>query len=114
MHLVSAAGYFDQDIICQAIRSNGFCMGFLRRGRFKSSKVQEFEGLRVCLYPVSCILYPCIPASCIYVSNKRYQTTMKYAELQVTTNFSFLRGASHPEEMVEQAAALGYDAIAIT
>jgi error-prone DNA polymerase len=37
-----------------------------------------------------------------------------YTELQVTTNFSFLRGASHPEEMVEQAAKYGYDAIAIT
>src|SRR5690606_9261262 len=31
-----------------------------------------------------------------------------------TTNFTFLRGASHPEEMVEQAAAYGYKAIAIT
>ena len=39
---------------------------------------------------------------------------MSYTELQVTTNFSFLRGASHPEELVEQAAALGYTAIAIT
>ncbi|HEY9008817.1 MAG TPA: PHP domain-containing protein, partial [Ohtaekwangia sp.] len=39
---------------------------------------------------------------------------MSYTELQVTTNFSFLRGASHPEEMVEQAAAYGYTAIAIT
>lgn len=39
---------------------------------------------------------------------------MHYTELNVTTNFSFLRGASHPEEMVEQAAALGYAAIAIT
>ena len=37
-----------------------------------------------------------------------------YAELQVTTNFTFLRGASHPEELVEQAAAYGYEAIAIT
>lgn len=37
-----------------------------------------------------------------------------YTELQVTTNFSFLRGASHPEELVEQAALYGYDAIAIT
>ncbi|MEN6454606.1 MAG: hypothetical protein ABFD10_10140, partial [Prolixibacteraceae bacterium] len=26
---------------------------------------------------------------------------MDYTELQVTTNFSFLRGASHPEEMIE-------------
>ncbi len=39
---------------------------------------------------------------------------MSYTELQVTTNFTFLRGASHPEELVEQAAAYGYDAIAIT
>ena len=33
-----------------------------------------------------------------------------YAELQVTSNFSFLRGASHPEEMVITAAALGHAA----
>ncbi len=39
---------------------------------------------------------------------------MNYTELQVTSNFSFLRGASHPEEMVQQSAALGYKAIAIT
>lgn len=39
---------------------------------------------------------------------------MKYTELQVTSNFSFLRGGSHPEELVEQAALLGYDTIAIT
>jgi error-prone DNA polymerase len=37
-----------------------------------------------------------------------------YAELQVTSNFSFLRGASHPDELVQQAAALGLAAIAIT
>ena len=39
---------------------------------------------------------------------------MSYTELQVTTNFTFLRGASHPEEMVKQAAVYGYTAIAIT
>ncbi len=39
---------------------------------------------------------------------------MSYTELQTTTNFSFLRGASHAEELAEQAAALGYTAIAIT
>ena len=39
---------------------------------------------------------------------------MDYAELQVTSNFSFLRGGSHPHELAEQAAALGYAAIAIT
>ncbi|MGE0260009.1 MAG: PHP domain-containing protein, partial [Alphaproteobacteria bacterium] len=37
-----------------------------------------------------------------------------YAELQVTSNFSFLRGASHPDELVVTAAALGHAAIAIT
>jgi error-prone DNA polymerase len=37
-----------------------------------------------------------------------------YAELQVTSNFSFLHGASHPEELVARAAALGHEAIAIT
>ncbi len=36
-----------------------------------------------------------------------------YAELAVTTNFSFLRGASHPREMVMQAALLGHAAIGI-
>ncbi len=39
---------------------------------------------------------------------------MSYTELQVTTNFSFLRGASHPEELVEQASMYGYSRIAIT
>ena len=38
----------------------------------------------------------------------------RYAELQVTTNFSFLRGASHGEELVAQAHALGLAAIAVT
>lgn len=37
-----------------------------------------------------------------------------YTELQITTNFTFLRGGSHPEEMVEQALKLGYTEIAIT
>ena len=39
---------------------------------------------------------------------------MQYTELQVTSNFSFLRSASHPHELVEQAATFGYDAIAVT
>ncbi|MEM1424017.1 MAG: PHP domain-containing protein, partial [Planctomycetota bacterium] len=37
-----------------------------------------------------------------------------YAELSVTSNFTFLTGASHPEELVERAAALGHRAVAIT
>ena len=38
----------------------------------------------------------------------------RYAELHCTSNFSFLQGASHPEELVARAAALGYEALAIT
>jgi len=37
-----------------------------------------------------------------------------YTELQVTTNFSFLRGASHPDELADHAAGLGYKEIGIT
>ena len=37
-----------------------------------------------------------------------------YAELHCRSNFSFLIGASHPEELVARAAQLGYAAIAIT
>jgi error-prone DNA polymerase len=37
-----------------------------------------------------------------------------YAELHCISNFSFLRGASRPEELVETAAELGYTALAIT
>ncbi len=36
-----------------------------------------------------------------------------YAELAVTTNFSFLRGASHAEELVQRASELGHAAIGI-
>ena len=38
----------------------------------------------------------------------------RYAELHCLTNFSFLCGASHPEELVARAAELGYIALAIT
>ncbi len=37
-----------------------------------------------------------------------------YAELHCVSNFSFQRGASHPQELVERAAALGYRALALT
>jgi error-prone DNA polymerase len=37
-----------------------------------------------------------------------------YAELHCLSNFSFLRGASHPEELVERAKAQGYAALALT
>jgi error-prone DNA polymerase len=37
-----------------------------------------------------------------------------YAELHCLSNFTFLRGASHPEELVAQAVTLGYSALALT
>src|SRR5258708_39426406 len=39
---------------------------------------------------------------------------VSYAELHCRTNFSFLEGASHPDELVQTAMALGYRALAIT
>jgi error-prone DNA polymerase len=40
--------------------------------------------------------------------------SLPYAELHCITNFTFLRGASHPQELVERACELGYSALAIT
>ena len=42
------------------------------------------------------------------------KAALPYAELCVTSNFTFLTGASHPEELVTRAAELGLSAIAIT
>ena len=44
----------------------------------------------------------------------RLPYVMSYAELHAKSNFSFLEGASHPEELVERAAELGYAALAVT
>jgi error-prone DNA polymerase len=41
-------------------------------------------------------------------------TLPDYAELHALSNFSFLRGASHPEELVTRGAELGYAALALT
>ena len=40
--------------------------------------------------------------------------TIPYAELHAHTNFSFLDGASHPEELIARAAQLGIPSLAIT
>ncbi len=53
-----------------------------------------------------------VPARLLFVN-----ATMElpdYAELHCVSNFSFLRGASHAEELAMQAKALGYSALAIT
>jgi error-prone DNA polymerase len=39
---------------------------------------------------------------------------MRYAELHAKSNFSFLEGASHPDELVRRAGELGYHALAVT
>jgi DNA-directed DNA polymerase III PolC len=39
---------------------------------------------------------------------------MPFADLSVTSNFTFLTGASHPEELMAQAAELGLSALAVT
>ena len=39
---------------------------------------------------------------------------MRYSELHCHTNFSFLDGASHPEDLVARALELGYEALAVT
>jgi error-prone DNA polymerase len=45
---------------------------------------------------------------------ERRASTTPYAELHCHSNFSFLDGASHPEELAEEAARLGLEALALT
>ena len=46
--------------------------------------------------------------------NRAPRSLPDYVELRCLSNFTFLRGASRPEELVERAHALGYRALAIT
>jgi error-prone DNA polymerase len=69
--------------------------------------------VRVTIYPEhirDCM--PFNPTPCKLQS--RAAALPEYAELHCLSNFTFLRGASHPHELVEQAARLGYRALAIT
>ncbi|GIW78744.1 MAG: error-prone DNA polymerase [Gemmatales bacterium] len=50
----------------------------------------------------------------VSASARRQRSSTAYAELRCRTNFSFLEGASHPDELVARAAELGYTALAIT
>ena len=43
----------------------------------------------------------------------KFVNDIRYAELQAVSNFSFLRGGSHPEELVLQAKGLGLSALAL-
>ena len=55
-----------------------------------------------------------LPAAAVASVGAPAAPAVHYAELHCISNFTFLRGASFPEELVETAAALGYRAIAIT
>ncbi|QGZ66945.1 error-prone DNA polymerase [Paraburkholderia acidisoli] len=48
------------------------------------------------------------------MSTPAYGALPDYAELQCISNFSFLRGASHADDLSARAAQLGYAAIAVT
>jgi len=48
------------------------------------------------------------------MSTPAYGALPDYAELQCASNFSFLRGASHADDIAARAAQLGYSAIAVT
>jgi error-prone DNA polymerase len=55
-----------------------------------------------------------VPARHLRVNAPGGADIPRYAELHCLSNFSFLRGASHAEELVVQAKELGYEALAIT
>ena len=55
-----------------------------------------------------------LPDTVIFIRYTGRPCCPPYAELHCLSNFSFLRGASHPEELVERAQALGYAALALT
>ncbi len=48
------------------------------------------------------------------LATPRAQGSVPYAELHCHSNFRFLDGASHPEELVEEAVRLGLEALALT
>src|SRR6185369_5067439 len=56
----------------------------------------------------------CAPNRCSIRSSFHGVGAGVYAELHCHSNFSFLDGASHPEELVEEAARLGLAALACT
>jgi error-prone DNA polymerase len=59
-----------------------------------------------------------LPSEVHYVVEELRDTVLsrpsRYVELSVRSNFSFLRGGSHPEDLVRKAKMLGYDAMALT
>src|SRR5882757_6924869 len=73
---------------------------------YRSPFTAKFRSLLVIRWP-RVILYK-------YTVSAAPTMQPSYAELHCISNFSFLRGASHPHELIERALALGYTALAIT
>ncbi|MST33759.1 PHP domain-containing protein, partial [Acidimicrobiaceae bacterium USS-CC1] len=57
---------------------------------------------------------PSTPPAALTAPRSRPVGAVPYAELHCHSNFSFLDGASHPEELVEEATRLGLEALALT
>jgi error-prone DNA polymerase len=57
---------------------------------------------------------PADPGAAAVIPQSAFRIPHSYVELSVTSNFTFLTGASHPEQYIESAAALGYPAVALT
>jgi error-prone DNA polymerase len=57
---------------------------------------------------------PYEPPPAVVDAARRPLGTVPYAELHCHSNFSFLDGASHPEELAEEAVRLGLEALALT
>ncbi len=57
---------------------------------------------------------PAPPANAGRTPRTPAEAVPAYAELEVMSNYSFLRAASHPDELVNRAVELGYRAIAVT
>ena len=55
-----------------------------------------------------------MPSSNTVTQNQHSTPPLRYAELHCVSHYSFLRGASAPEELIEQADQLGYQALALT
>ena len=97
---------------------NGFCMDFLLKGRPPQSPKGEVTTAQP--LPVeeavqdAAAVKSGLGAKAGLPLPGEGRDGGQYTELQITTNFSFLRGASHPDELVEQAALLSYNTIAIT
>jgi hypothetical protein len=75
----------------------------------KQYRRQFTDRCRPWLSATLCCIFNQLSSSCRF-----FIVFPSYAELHCLTNFSFLRGASHPEELVDRAIELGYSALAIT